>query len=265
MKKSAISLVILGMLLLVSWSSFAIDAPSLSVTSGGTNVALSWTPVSDATGYLLYYAPYPDSQPVRNVNLGNQTEISFTLWDGAAFYVAVKSYNAQATSGFSNVDFFNLANAEGLGLESTAFGSGNRIPDQHTCLGVGISPPLQWSGAPVETKSFALLMDDPDAPGGTFRHWVIYDIPATSNGLAEEIPTLAEIEQMKQGINDFGAIGYGPPCPPPGHGVHNYSFRLYALDISSLGLPAGADFGTVEMMIDAHVLASAELIGTYSR
>ena len=150
-------------------------------------------------------------------------------------------------------------------LTSAAFADGARIPELYTCEGADISPPLAWSGAPAGTSSFAVLCDDPDAPHGTWTHWAAFDIGADAIGLRESYPKGARVDSVRQAITDFGRPGYGGPCPPPGHGIHHYQFRVLALDVERLGLPDGATFADVEAAAAAHVLASAELVGTYSR
>jgi len=151
-------------------------------------------------------------------------------------------------------------------LSSPAFEQGNRIPTRHTCEGEDTSPFLQWSAAPEGTKSFALSCLDPDAPPGTWVHWVIYGLPPDSRGLEEGVPTSDALPSgARQGTNDFGRTGYGGPCPPPGHGDHRYYFRLYALNIDSLSLPPNATWFQVKKAMDGHIISTAELMGTYSR
>lgn len=150
-------------------------------------------------------------------------------------------------------------------LESRAFESGTRIPDRYTCMGDDISPPLAWSGAPAETRSFALLCDDPDAPAGTWHHWAVFDIPADRSELQEAFPKEARSGSIRQAVNDFRRSGYGGPCPPQGHGIHHYRFRLLALDTERLDLQPYADCRGVAAAARRHVLEEAELIGTYSR
>ncbi len=150
-------------------------------------------------------------------------------------------------------------------LKSTAFGDGEPIPELYSCDGADISPPLSWSGAPDGTRSFVVLCDDPDAPGGTWSHWAAYDIGADASGLRESYPKGAQVDDVRQAITDFGRSGYGGPCPPPGHGVHHYHFRVLALDVERLDLPDGATFDDVAAAAEPHVLARAELVGTYSR
>src|SRR6266540_1402431 len=124
-------------------------------------------------------------------------------------------------------------------LTSTAFTDGAAIPVKYTCDGADVSPPLAWSGAPAGTKSFALICDDPDAPRGTWVHWVLFNLPAQEKELAEGTPTSARLpNSARQGKNDFGNIGYGGPAPPKGK-PHRYFFKLYALD-QTLDLPEGA-------------------------
>lgn len=152
-----------------------------------------------------------------------------------------------------------------LTLTSSAFAHGERIPKRYTCDGEDLSPPLSWSGAPEGTMSFALVCDDPDAPMGTWHHWAAYDIPAEFSELEEGFPADARIGSVHQAFTDFGRTGYGGPCPPKGHGTHHYGFRLFALDVKHLELPAGAKCEDVEKAAAPHVLARAELMGTYSR
>ncbi|MGD2152646.1 MAG: YbhB/YbcL family Raf kinase inhibitor-like protein [Gemmatimonadales bacterium] len=149
-------------------------------------------------------------------------------------------------------------------VTSTAFEDGGFIPVRHTCQGEDVSPPLGWANVPAEAKSLALICDDPDAPRGTWVHWVIYDIPPGFTGLAEAIPPHEVTpDGAKQGLNDFNRLGYGGPCPPPG-GPHRYFFKLYALDIEP-GLPAGATKADLLRVIKGHVLAEGQLVGKYER
>jgi len=148
-------------------------------------------------------------------------------------------------------------------LESNAFAYGDSIDPDYTCDGSDVSPQLQWSGAPERTKSFVLISDDPDAPVGTWVHWVYYDIPATVTELREAFPPDEKPETGgAQGITDFRRIGYGGPCPPGG--THRYFFKLYALD-TVLGLASGATKRQVLQAAEGHILAQAELMGTYAR
>lgn len=148
-------------------------------------------------------------------------------------------------------------------IKSNSFKNGGLIPKQFTCDGKNVSPQLSWTNYPEGTKSFALICDDPDAPVGTWVHWVIYNIPANINELEESFPTQKNLlHGIKQGTNDFRKIGYGGPCPPSG--THRYFFKIYALD-KILDLDAGA---TKKQLLDAmegHILAMGELIGKYKR
>jgi hypothetical protein len=147
---------------------------------------------------------------------------------------------------------------------SSVFQEGERIPAKYTCEGEDISPPLTWGEVPAGTKSFALIVDDPDAPGGVFTHWVLFNLPATSRELPEAVPTQPQLPNgALQGKNDFGKIGYGGPCPPPGS-PHRYRFNLYALD-QPLELKAGATKKQVLEAIQGHILAQAQLTGIYQR
>ena len=149
-------------------------------------------------------------------------------------------------------------------LTSTAFKAGDAIPNKHTCDGADVSPPFAWTEPPPGAKSFALVCDDPDAPVGTWVHWVLYDVPGTSRQLLEAIdtkPTLAD--GSRQGTNDFKRTGYGGPCPPRG-APHRYFFKLYALD-TVLGLAPGATKAALLKAMEGHVAGQAELMGRYGR
>jgi len=151
-------------------------------------------------------------------------------------------------------------------LSSAAFKEGAAIPGKYTCDGADLSPPLSWSGAPPGTAAFALIADDPDAPAGTWVHWVLYDLPAATSQLPENVAKSdapAGLSGALQGRNDFRRTGYGGPCPPPGP-AHRYFFKLYALD-ASLKLKAGATKRDVEAAMQGHVLGTAQLMGTYAR
>jgi Raf kinase inhibitor-like YbhB/YbcL family protein len=147
----------------------------------------------------------------------------------------------------------------GFALRSAAFEPGGAIPRRHTCEGDDSSPPLTWSEPPDGTRSLALIVDDPDAPMGTFTHWVAWGIDPSAGGLGEgESPPFA-------GRNDFGSLGWRGPCPPKGHGRHRYFFRLHALDGDPTGVERGAAKEELEGALAGHVLAVAELVGTYER
>lgn len=148
-------------------------------------------------------------------------------------------------------------------IKSQAFAQGGLIPAKHTCDGADVSPPLAWSGAPAGTKSFALISDDPDAPVGTWVHWVMWNIPAEARALEENVPKKDTLPNgARQGTTDFKRIGYGGPCPPSG--IHRYYFKLYALD-AALDLQASTTRKVLEKTMQGHILAQAELMGTYSR
>jgi hypothetical protein len=148
-------------------------------------------------------------------------------------------------------------------IESSAFSEGGRIPRRYTCDGKDVSPPLSWSGTPEGAKSLALICDDPDAPGKTWVHWVVFNIPPAARQLPEGIaPGETITGGGNQGKNDFRKRGYGGPCPPGG--THRYQFKLYALD-ADLALAAGATKAELEGAIEGHVLGQATLTGKYSR
>ncbi len=147
-----------------------------------------------------------------------------------------------------------------LTLTVPTFAAGDMIPKRYTCEGQNVSPALHWSDAPASARGYALIVDDPDAPGGTFTHWVLFDIPGDQSGLAEGEKAIGVA-----GKNDFGRSGYGGPCPPRGHGPHRYYFTLYALDVAALKLKAGAARREVDAALRGHILAQAQYMGRYER
>ncbi len=148
-------------------------------------------------------------------------------------------------------------------VSSTAFDEEGMIPAKYTCDEEDVSPPLAWDSIPEETKTLALICDDPDAPMGTWVHWVLFNLPAGISELPENIPPEKELESgAKQGTNDFGRIGYGGPCPPGG--THRYYFKLYALD-AVLDFEAGARKQQLLEAMEGHILAEGQLMGRYSR
>jgi Raf kinase inhibitor-like YbhB/YbcL family protein len=150
-----------------------------------------------------------------------------------------------------------------LNVSSTAFSAGQPIPLQYTCKGKGISPPLAWSGAPAGAKSLALIMDDPDAPMGTFVHWVVYNLPAASSGLPEAVTEGTNLpDGTVQGANSAGRSGYTGPCPPSG--THRYFFKLYALD-EVLEPLANTSKEQLLKAMQGHILAQGELMGTFKQ
>jgi len=151
-------------------------------------------------------------------------------------------------------------------LTSSAFSEGSTIPVPHTCDGADRSPPLAWSGAPKGAVTFALIADDPDAPAGTWVHWVLCDVPGTLSALPENVSKVdapKELGGAVQGTNGSRKLGYAGPCPPPGP-AHRYFFKLYAL-AAKLGLKPGASKQDVERAMEGHVLATAQLMGRYAR
>jgi Raf kinase inhibitor-like YbhB/YbcL family protein len=147
-------------------------------------------------------------------------------------------------------------------LTSTAFAHEEPIPATFTCDGEDASPPLQWNDPPHGTRSYALIVDDPDAPVGTWVHWVLYDLPADVRALEQAVPPDAERpDGSRHGKNSWGRLGYGGPCPPSG--THRYFTKLYALD-TALDLDAGANAKQVLGALEGHILAEAQLMGTYS-
>jgi Raf kinase inhibitor-like YbhB/YbcL family protein len=149
-------------------------------------------------------------------------------------------------------------------LTSTAFEAGGAIPRQFTCEGSDISPALRWTDPPAGTKSLALIVDDPDAPAGTWVHWVLYDLPPTARELPENMAKDAELSDgARHGRNDFHRLGYGGPCPPPGP-AHRYFFKLYALD-AKVGLKPGSSKADLENAMKGHILAEGQLMGRFGR
>jgi Raf kinase inhibitor-like YbhB/YbcL family protein len=150
-----------------------------------------------------------------------------------------------------------------LEISSTAFSEGEMIPIRYTCDGPDVSPDLSWSGVSGATKSLALICDDPDAPMGTWVHWVLFNIPSGASGLPAEIPSDAALENgARHGTNDFGRLGYGGPCPPGG--THRYFFKLYALD-TALNLDSGITKAELLEAMQGHILAESQLMGKYKR
>jgi len=192
---------------------------------------------------------------VRNdVEIHTQLKFALGLYAGLACLVGAAAFSASPQGGA----------AMSLELKSPDFAAGGTIPEKFTCKGTDISPALEWSAAPAGTQSFALIADDPDAPVGTWVHWVIYDLPANLHSLPQNFPkTEQSADRSRQGRNDFDKIGYGGPCPPPGK-PHRYFFKLYALD-AKLNLKSGATKKDVEHAMQGHILAQGEYMGRFSR
>ncbi len=149
-------------------------------------------------------------------------------------------------------------------ISSTSFSNGGEIPKKFTCDGADVSPEFSWTGSPADTQSFALIADDPDAPDGTWTHWVLFDLPPITNSLPEGVTKIDELPGgERQGRNDFRKIGYNGPCPPPGK-PHRYFYKLYALD-RKLGLKPGADKQQLEQAMHNHILGKTEWMGKYQR
>jgi len=148
-------------------------------------------------------------------------------------------------------------------VKSDSFSDGGMIPAKYTCDGANISPQLSWDNAPKGTKSFVLICEDPDAPMGTFTHWVLYDLPADVHELPENLPKDKILPNgAKQGITDFKKVGYGGPCPP--NGTHRYYFKLYALD-TLLNLEPGLKKEDILKAMNGHILAQGQIMGKYTR
>ena len=168
------------------------------------------------------------------------------------------------TPGEEGTSTIEGGSAMSLAVTTTAFSPGGAIPKNYTCDGADTSPDLSWFGAPAGAHSFALIADDPDAPVGTWTHWLIWNIPAQNSGLPNGVLKVETLGNgTRQGRNDFRRIGYGGPCPPPGK-PHRYFFKVYALD-GKLDLRAGANRDGLERVMTGHVLAQGELMGKYGR
>lgn len=149
-------------------------------------------------------------------------------------------------------------------VSSSSYQNEALIPAKYTCMGEDLSPHFKWEGVPKEAKSFVLIMDDPDAPSGTFTHWIVYDISKDITELPEGLKGI-DSSKFKQGMNDFGNKGYGGPCPPRGHGFHRYYTRIYALDIESLSLAEGAKRREVENKMKGHIVGEGSYMGKFKR
>ncbi|MCT9096717.1 YbhB/YbcL family Raf kinase inhibitor-like protein [Haloarchaeobius sp. HME9146] len=152
-------------------------------------------------------------------------------------------------------------------IEARAFSDGETIPARFTCDGADVSPELSIGGAPPEAETLALVVDDPDAPGGTFDHWLLWNVPADTISIPEDVPrggTVASLDGARQGTNGFDAVGYRGPCPPKSHGAHSYRFTLYACD-SELDVPGGASGSEVRSAIQNAEVAQTRLMGMYER
>jgi Raf kinase inhibitor-like YbhB/YbcL family protein len=163
---------------------------------------------------------------------------------------------ANESNGGAAVQNITLSKVE---LTSDAFKDGQAIPTQFTCDGANQTPTIHWADPPAGTKSYALVVDDPDAPSGTFRHWGVFDIPSSARSIGGGQRSGTEVG------NDFGKPGYGGPCPPKGHGAHHYHFKLFALGVDRLNLSPDAKVVDVENEAGKHAIAQGELIGTYER
>jgi len=176
---------------------------------------------------------------------------------------ALAATTASPEEGKIGGPFFEGGGNMDISITSMAFEEGGMIPRKYTCDGADVSPPLAWTGVSEGAKTIALISDDPDAPVGTWVHWVLFNLPAAEKGLPEAVPPDKELKNgAKQGRNDFRRIGYGGPCPPGG--THRYFFKLYALDIV-LNLPVGATKAELLKAMEGHILAQGQLMGKYRR
>jgi Raf kinase inhibitor-like YbhB/YbcL family protein len=175
--------------------------------------------------------------------------------------LAVGGCSGSGTPGSKDAAATALRQPSSLYISSSALAEGQAMPAEYTCDGAGRSPPLTWSDAPAQTQSFALVVEDPDAPEGTFGHWGVYDIPASVHELAAGA---GNSDGLKQTSNDFDRPGYGSPCPPKGDKPHHYRFRLMALDVAQLS-SAPPEVKDLNAAIEDHVIGTAELTVTYQR
>jgi Raf kinase inhibitor-like YbhB/YbcL family protein len=150
-------------------------------------------------------------------------------------------------------------------IDSPAFPPGSAIPTEYTCEGKDTSPPLAWSGVPSGTASLVLVVEDTDAPGGVFRHWAVFDIPADATGLRPGYGSKRPGEGFREAKNDLGTAGYSGPCPPKGRGAHHYHFRLFALRQPNLNLDPAASAAAVLKAAQPYIIAQTEVVGTYRR
>jgi Raf kinase inhibitor-like YbhB/YbcL family protein len=168
------------------------------------------------------------------------------------------------SSVFATSKEVSMSTVKEISVSSSAFKQGQRIPTQYTADGANVSPPLSWGTPPAGTKSFALICEDPDAPAGTWIHWIVYDIPANKTELPQGVSAQKALSDgTKQGITSFHRVGYGGPSPPPGK-PHRYFFRIYALNSMS-GLEPGIDLAKFNNLVRTHKIAEAEIMGTYGR
>ncbi len=185
--------------------------------------------------------------------LATRMTLALLLVGGVSFAVAQQG-NAASAAGASST----------FKLSSSAFAAGSEIPRQYSCKGADTSPAVSWSGAPAKTAAFALIVDDPDAPHGTWVHWVLWNVPASAQGLPEGVPKHdSQPDGSLQGRNSDGKVGYNGPCPPSGQ-THRYFFRLYALN-GRLDLAPGADRSSLDAAMQGHILAQTEYMGTFHK
>jgi Raf kinase inhibitor-like YbhB/YbcL family protein len=208
---------------------------------------------------------------IRERTRGARAISLFLIFSPLVVLISLAACNHSEPPGASSTDApgpSKGASTMTITITSSAFENGNPIPTKYTGEGPDLSPPLTWSGAPAQTKEFALIVDDPDAPTPEpWVHWVVYAIPGSVTSFPEGRPGAslpAQPAGMKEGVTSFGRTGYGGPMPPRGHGVHRYFFKLYALD-TTLPLASGASKVALLNAIKGHVLAEGQLMGTYKR
>ena len=214
---------------------------------------------------FLFAACSDDAEPVADSSVGADMAVT-----DQSVSVDASADSAVATDKGPIIDHTGVDiavskdSATAFTLTSTAFSDKQPIPKKHTCDGADVSPALKWGGAPANTKALAIIVDDPDAPGGTFIHWLAYDLEPTLTGLAEGVAKTATVSGVGlQGLTGFGKAGYYGPCPPSGK-VHNYKFMLHALS-QKLGLMAGATATQVQAAVAKYSIGTVTLTGTYTR
>ncbi len=202
---------------------------------------------------------YPEAMRLRSCKFLKETLVKLTLMMLFILMMPAIALIALPHSGLGQPAADKKPSME---LTSPDFSQEGPIADKYTCKGENISPRLSWSAAPAATKSFALIVEDPDALKGTHTHWVAYNIDPAKVNLPENLPKSGSVEGMMQGKNDSNQIGYTGPCPPKGSGSHRYYFRIYALDVV-LDLKPGAGKANVKNAMNGHTLAEGSLMGRY--
>lgn len=227
---------------------------------------------ADCTRLYRFAAHEPDEirRSARRIDRGCGWAIQGVKWNVIAGGQDLRLFGAFAMAclflgdGAGSLEAADPPGKGTMQMTSTAFAEGQPIPAKYTCDGENVSPPLKCDGVPFGAKTLVLIADDPDAPSGTWVHWVLYDLPASTKELPEGLPKSQYLPGgAKQGLNNFKHLGYGGPCPPAGK-AHRYYFKLYALDCV-LDLKPGATKKEVEHAMESHTLGKSQLMGTYKR